>query len=199
MTPGDRPRVASRAVFIDRDGVIFRNRDDYIKSWAEVELLPGAVDAIVRLSQAGLRVVLLTNQSAIGRRIVSRQVVEDIHHRLGQIVVAAGGRIDAVLMCPHHPAAHCRCRKPQPGLLFEAETQMGIHLASSWLVGDQPSDIDAAVAAGCFPILVRPLNGSAAGDDLPIACPVFESLSGAAEFVLIASRRQTAALEASAP
>jgi D-glycero-D-manno-heptose 1,7-bisphosphate phosphatase len=144
------------AVLLDRDGVINRMRPDYVKSWEEVELLPGAIQSLARLARAGLRLVVISNQSAIGRGLVSRERVEEIHQRLSALVEEVGGRIDAYLVCPHAPSEGCACRKPAPGLLLRARDELGVDLESAILVGDQSSDLDAARAAGCRAILVDP-------------------------------------------
>lgn len=143
-----------RAIFIDRDGVICRNRKDHVKSWEEFFFLPGAQDALVRLSRSDFLVIVITNQAIINRGIVSVEVVEDIHRRMVQEVEAAGGRIDRVLYCPHRSDENCGCRKPQPGLLLRAAQEMGIDLSSSWLIGDAWSDMVAARRAGCGRYLV---------------------------------------------
>jgi D-glycero-D-manno-heptose 1,7-bisphosphate phosphatase len=143
-------------VFVDRDGVINRMLPNHVKSWEEFEVLPGAIEALTRLSAAGLEVVVLTNQSAIGRGLVSRQTVDEIHRRLLELVRRRGGDIRAFFVCPHTPSDHCDCRKPAPGLLFRARDQLGIDLSRAVMVGDQLSDVDAARAAGCAAILIRP-------------------------------------------
>lgn len=143
-----------RAVFIDRDGVICRNCKDHVKSWEEFVFLPGARDALVRLSRSDFLVIVITNQAIINRGIVSVEVVEDIHRRMVQEVEAAGGWIDRVLYCPHRPDENCGCRKPQPGLLLLAAQEMGIDLSASWLIGDAWSDMVAARRAGCGRYLV---------------------------------------------
>ncbi len=143
-----------RAVFIDRDGVICRNRKDHVKSWEEFVFLPGIRDALVRLGRSDFLVIVITNQAIINRGIVSVEVVEGIHRRMVQEVEAAGGRIDRVLYCPHRPDENCGCRKPQPGLLLQAAGEMEIDLSSSWLIGDALSDMVAARRAGCGRYLV---------------------------------------------
>lgn len=146
-------------VLLDRDGVINRMRPDHVKSWEELELLPGAVEALARLTRAGCRLVVLTNQSAIGRGLITREQVDQIHDRLDAVVARAGGRIDAYLLCPHTPLDGCACRKPAPGLLLRARDELGIDLTRAVLIGDQLSDLDAARAAGCRAILVDPDPG----------------------------------------
>jgi histidinol-phosphate phosphatase family protein len=146
--------AGNRAVLLDRDGVITRRREDYVKSWDEVELLPGAAHAIARLCEAGYRLAVVTNQSAVGRGLMTMDTLDDIHRRLDAAIGAAGGGIDLFVVCPHRPETGCDCRKPRPGLLLEAGRRLGVDLGSTPMVGDQPSDIAAALAAGCRPVLV---------------------------------------------
>lgn len=139
----------SRTVFLDRDGVINRNRDDYVKSWSEFEFLPGALDALRRLAERRFRVVVVTNQGVINRGIISREVAEDINQRMAREVAANGGRIEATFYCPHRPDENCRCRKPKPGLLYRARDELDIDLSETFFVGDHISDVEAARAAAC--------------------------------------------------
>jgi len=181
-----RPRVGAvgkPAVFVDRDGVIIRNRPDYVRSWSEAELLPGAVDALATLSQNGHRVVVVTNQSAIGRGLVRSKDVRIIHRHLAEAVERAGGRIDSFLVCPHTPEAGCSCRKPRPGLLLKAQRQMKVDLASAYMVGDQPSDVEAARRAGCRPVLVMSPTLPAAASE-PDDLDMTPDLASAAELIL---------------
>jgi D-glycero-D-manno-heptose 1,7-bisphosphate phosphatase len=147
------------AIFLDRDGVINHNRAAHVKSWAEFEFLPGVLQALRRLAQLGWPVVVISNQAAIGRGLVSQEAVNEIHCRMIQMVTAAGGHIDAVFYCPHRPEDGCLCRKPNPGLLLQAADELHLNLARSFLVGDAASDIDAASAVRCQPILVQTGRG----------------------------------------
>lgn len=168
-------------MLLDRDGVINEMRPDYVKSVRELKLLPGAVDGIVELSRSGRRIVVVTNQSAIGQGLVSPETVDAIHRHLQRIVEERGGRIDGFLVCPHRSDESCACRKPAPGLIWRARDELGMDLASTVLVGDQPSDLEAAVAAGCDSILVT--------DDVPGSRPAVQpvfvaaSLAAAAELI----------------
>lgn len=148
------------AIFLDRDGVINYNRPDYIKAWAEFEFLPGALEALRRLALLAWPVVVVTNQSAVGRGLVSRQAIEDINRRMVEMVRQNGGRVDEVLYCPHRPEEGCTCRKPQPGLLLSASQRLRLDLARSFMVGDAECDVGAARAAGCRPVLVRTGRGA---------------------------------------
>ncbi|OQY23386.1 MAG: D-glycero-beta-D-manno-heptose-1,7-bisphosphate 7-phosphatase [Chloroflexi bacterium] len=143
-----------RAVFIDRDGVICRNRDDYVKSWEEFVFLPGALEALAQLARTDLYIVIVTNQSPINRGIVSAETVEEINSRMVLAIEAAGGRVDRVMYCPHRPDEHCACRKPQAGMLLLAAKDFGLDLSHSYLIGDAETDMQAGRAVGCRRYLV---------------------------------------------
>jgi D-glycero-D-manno-heptose 1,7-bisphosphate phosphatase len=149
-----------RAVFVDRDGVICRNRKDHVKSWEEFVFLPGAVEAMVGLTRLDLPIVVITNQAVINRGIVPEEVVEDINHRMALAIEAAGGRVDKVMYCPHRPDEHCACRKPQPGMLLDAARDLGLDLAHSYLVGDAETDMQAGQAVGCHCYMVLTGRGA---------------------------------------
>jgi D-glycero-D-manno-heptose 1,7-bisphosphate phosphatase len=146
---GTRP-----AVFLDRDGVINRRRLDHVKSWSEFEFLPTALDALRALRDEGTTAVVVTNQSAIGRGLMTFAELDRIHQRMLDEVRAIGGDIAAVYSCPHIPDAGCGCRKPAIGLLELAADDLRLSLRDSVLVGDSDSDIGAARSAGCQPVLV---------------------------------------------
>jgi len=183
MTPRLTP-----AVFLDRDGVINENRPDYVKSWAEMRILPGALDALRALARLDWPIVVISNQSAIGRGLTTREAVDNIHARLSQEVVAAGGRIDAFYYCPHRPGEGCDCRKPATGLLLRAAQELKIDLSRSYMVGDAVEDVQAALAAGCKPILVRTGRGQAAlkamSQELLARCDVADDLDDAVNRIL---------------
>ncbi len=148
-----------KTVFVDRDGVINRNRGDHVKSWDEFVFLPHAMDALAELTRHGFRIVVLTNQAAINRGITRRETIEEIHTRMAAALEAAGARIEGIFYCPHRPEEGCSCRKPQPGMLFRASEQLGIDLSQSYLIGDALTDVMAARRAGCRPILVMSGRG----------------------------------------
>jgi len=132
---------------LDRDGVIIENRTDYVKSWEEVHFLPGAFEALRRLSRSDYVLVLVTNQSAVGRGIVTLDKTMEINERVVAEIKTKGGRVDASYICPHHPDEGCDCRKPAPGMLLRAAEELKLDLARSYAVGDAVSDIQAARAA----------------------------------------------------
>jgi D-glycero-D-manno-heptose 1,7-bisphosphate phosphatase len=179
--------VPRPAIFLDRDGVINENRASYVRSWADVALLPGALDALARLAGMPHAIVVITNQSAIGRGLVPEQTVREIHQRMQDAVASAGGRIDAFYCCPHHPDEGCACRKPNPGLLLQAAEELDLDLAASYLVGDAASDVEAAVRAGICPILVLTGRGQ---DQVPLlpealrpACAIAPDLPAAVAWI----------------
>ncbi len=144
-----------RGILLDRDGVINAERADYVKSWDEFVFLPGVLDALHRLAELPYPIVVVTNQSVIGRGIVARPVIDEIHQRAQAMIHAAGGRIDGFFLCPHHPDEGCSCRKPKPGLLLQAAEVLGFALNEAFFIGDAITDYQAAVAVGARSILVQ--------------------------------------------
>jgi len=177
-----------RAVFLDRDGVINQNRPDYVKSWAEFAFLPGVFAPLRRLAESDFAVVVISNQSAVGRGLLARQDLEEIHRQMIREIEAAGGRIDAIEVCPHHPAAGCTCRKPQPGLLRQAAVSLDLDLTRSFLVGDARSDVEAALRAGCVPVMVLTGRGRDQLRQMPTElaarCHVAADLAAAVAYIL---------------
>ncbi len=151
----------SGTVFIDRDGVICRNRSDYVKSWQEFVFLPHALNALTTLHQAGYQVVIVTNQSAIGRGLMSLETLDDIHTRMTTAIEQHGGRITKIFYCPHHPNENCNCRKPRPGMLHAAAEMLDIDLSQAYMIGDACTDIQAGQAVGCRSFLVLTGRGVA--------------------------------------
>jgi D-glycero-D-manno-heptose 1,7-bisphosphate phosphatase len=154
---GSRPRRP--AVFLDRDGVLIENRDDYVRAWEDVALLPSASRALRRLARSDYAVVLISNQSAIGRGLVSAREVDHIHARLFEAIQELGGRVDGCYICPHSPDDRCECRKPAPGLIQRAASDLHLDLGSSFFVGDAVTDVEAAHSAGVHGILVMTGRG----------------------------------------
>ncbi len=143
-------------IFLDRDGVINRDSPDYIKSWEEFEFLPGSLEALAALTRAGYHLIVITNQSIVGRGMVPLPVLEDMFHRMRRAVEAAGGKIFDLYYCPHHPDDQCDCRKPEPGMIFQAKTAHGIDLPCTVMIGDNIKDVLCGQNAGCgATILVR--------------------------------------------
>lgn len=149
------------AVFLDRDGVIVRNRPDYIRYLEDVEFLPGAFNALQTLNQNRFPVFIVTNQSAVGRGIISLERARAINQHILSEIESYGGHITDAYICPHAPADACDCRKPQPGLILQARLEHNIELSSSILIGDALSDLQAGLSAGIDRVvLVRTGRGS---------------------------------------
>jgi D-glycero-D-manno-heptose 1,7-bisphosphate phosphatase len=147
-------------VFLDRDGVINRDSPDYIKSWSEFEFLPGSLEAIKQLTLNGFNIIIITNQSVIHRKMVSKNDLDFIHDMMKKAVQSKGGEIKDIFYCPHIPEDRCDCRKPNPGLIDRAKKRYQIDLETSIMVGDSAKDIECARNAGCgSAILVKTGNG----------------------------------------
>ena len=153
-----------KLVILDRDGTINEDRDDFVKVPDEWVPMPGALEAIARLNHAGWHTVIATNQSGLARGLFDMAALNAIHARMNRELAAVGGRIDAVFFCPHGPDDGCRCRKPLPGLFEMIAERYGIDLREAHIVGDSLRDLQAGVAAGCHPHLVR--TGKGAGLDV---------------------------------
>jgi D-glycero-D-manno-heptose 1,7-bisphosphate phosphatase len=141
-------------VFLDRDGVINRNRTDYVKQWSEFRFLPGALRAIADLTAAGYQLFVVTNQACIGKGLLSHADLDELHQRMLHEIEWAGGHIAGTFYCPHRSDEGCHCRKPAPGLLLRARDEYGVDLRQAIMVGDSMTDINAAAAVGVPAILV---------------------------------------------
>lgn len=148
-----------RVVLVDRDGVINENRPDYVKSWDEFSFLPGALEGLAALHAAGARVAVVTNQSAVGRGLLTAEGLDLIHRRMCETVRSLGGRIEEIQCCPHAPWEGCLCRKPRPGLLLTALARLGESADRSFFVGDTLDDLLAAREAGIPFVMVRTGRG----------------------------------------
>lgn len=157
MTAHNRPGRL-QTVFLDRDGVINRDSAAYIKSWQEFEFLPGSLEALRRLTASGFTILVVTNQSAVGRGLISSETLAGIHRNMRSAIRRHGGRIRDVFFCPHVPQAGCDCRKPRPGLILQAQQRYGIDLEAAAMVGDSARDIACARRAGCA-LAVRVRSG----------------------------------------
>jgi len=157
----------TQALFLDRDGVIIENKANYVRSLEDITFLPQALTALALLKHASIKIILVTNQSAVGRGIISLETALEIHNHILQVIRTSGGRVDDTFMCPHAPQDACSCRKPEPGLFLQAADRYHLNLTHSFCVGDAISDLQAAQNAGVGTrILVQTGRGS---DQLKLA------------------------------
>ncbi len=143
-----------RLIVLDRDGVINHDSDHFIKSPDEWLPIPGSLEAIARLNQAGYRAVVATNQSGIGRGLFDIGTLNAIHNKMHRALSLVGGRIDAVFFCPHTADSQCECRKPRAGMLEEIARRFGVDLRGVPVIGDGLRDLEAAASVGAQPMLV---------------------------------------------
>ena len=175
-----------KLVILDRDGVINFDSAQFIKSPAEWKPIPGSLEAIARLNQAGYRVVVATNQSGVGRSLFDMDTLNAIHEKMHKAVVAAGGRIDAIFYCPHPADSKCDCRKPKPGMFKRISECFNVNLTNVPAIGDSLRDLQAAAEQGAAPMLVLTGKGEKTQADgaLPPGTLVFADLAAAVDHIL---------------
>lgn len=175
-----------KLIILDRDGVINIDSALYIKSPAEWKPLPGSLEAIARLNQAGYKVVVATNQSGIGRGLFDMDTLNAMHEKMHKALAAVGGRVDAIFYCPHTADEGCDCRKPKPGMFERISKLYNQDLTNVPAIGDSLRDLQAASALGCAPILVRTGKGEKTEADgkLPKGTIVHPDLAAAVDALL---------------
>jgi len=168
-----------KLIILDRDGVINEDSDDYIKSPDEWIPISGSLESIGKLSQNGFRVIIITNQSGIGRKIFSIEMLHAIHKKMNAHLLQFGGVIDGIFFCPCKPEENCNCRKPKPGLYNDVSDRLQMPLKNVFCVGDKITDIQAAENAGGNPILVRTGKGKEEIDGglIPKHIPIYDDLA----------------------
>lgn len=180
--------MSHRAAFLDRDGTIARDVH-YCSDPRDFEILPRAPAAIRSLNEHGFKVVVITNQSGLARGYFTRETLSRIHDKMTSELAREGALIDAIYLCPHHPEEGCECRKPRPALLLQAAGDIDIALDRSYMIGDDPKDVEAGRAAGCRTVWLRPHPEEQAGrGDAPRS-----ALAGGAAAAAGASAGATAA------
>jgi D-glycero-D-manno-heptose 1,7-bisphosphate phosphatase len=182
--------TGNRAVFLDRDGTINIEKD-YLFRPEEFEFIPGVPDAIRLLNEHGFKVIVVTNQSGIGRGYYTESDMHLLHRHLDTELAAFAAHIDAYYFCPHHPEEaagkykrECSCRKPLDGMLRQAAGDYAIDLGGSYIIGDKVADISAGIAAGCKPLLVLTGHGEKHAPLLPQGVPVFPDMPAAVGAIL---------------
>ena len=174
-------------VILDRDGVINHDSDAFIKSPEEWQPLPGSIEAIGALSGGGFTLAVASNQSGIARGLFNQAGLDAMHHKMFELVDAAGGRINKIVICPHGPDDSCDCRKPKPGLLEQLARHFETSLAGVPVIGDSLRDLEAAAAVDARPILVRTGKGARTEAALPerfANIAVYDDLAAAARALL---------------
>lgn len=177
--------MKAKIIVLDRDGVINRDSVQFIKSPDEWEPIDGSVGAIVKLNQAGYKVVVATNQSGIARGLFTPEVLTAIHQKMLRIIEQAGGHLDGIYVCPHGPESDCECRKPKPGLLRSIAADFKVDTTDMIVIGDSMRDLQAARACGAQAILVKTGKGAQTLLDHDIGnIPVYENLAEAVLAIL---------------
>lgn len=192
-----------KLVIVDRDGTVCVEREGYIQTPDEWEALPGALDAIARLNQAGYHVVIAANMSGLGRGLFDSAALNAIHTKMAKQLAAVGGRVEAIFFCPHAPEEACSCRKPAPGLFHKIGERYKIDLKQVHAVGNSLSDAQAAHAAGCVPHLVltgrhAPQADAPLPPDYPAATRVHADLAAFATAFIAEQEALAAATRAQA-
>jgi D-glycero-D-manno-heptose 1,7-bisphosphate phosphatase len=172
-------RPPKQLVILDRDGVINRDSDEFIRSPQEWIPIPGSLEAIGRLHRAGYTIVIATNQSGVGRGLYDLEALERIHAKMLEAIRGVGGKIDGVFFCPHRPDDECECRKPRTGMLKQIAERFDVDLRDVLLVGDSRRDILAARRVSASPILVRSGKGRRTLEQNPELAdtPVYDDLA----------------------
>lgn len=165
-----------KLIILDRDGVINEDSDDYIKSPDEWIPIAGSLEALGKLSQNGFKVIIITNQSGIGRKIFSIEMLNAIHKKMSINLAQYGGVIDGIFFCPCAPEENCNCRKPKSGLYNEVSDRLQISLENVFCVGDKITDIQAAQNAGARPILVKTGKENDDSGNIPKNIPIYDDL-----------------------
>ena len=145
----------TKAIFLDRDGVINQERKDYVKNIEEFIIFESVHDAITLIKNHNFLVIIITNQSAVNRKLLTIENLDKIHEKLQNYLKMHDTSFDHVYFCPHMPKENCDCRKPKPGLIIQAKNDFKIDLSQSFMIGDSQTDVQAAESAGCKGILLK--------------------------------------------
>ncbi len=179
-------RQKQATVFMDRDGTINVEKN-YLHKIDDWEWIPGAIEAIRRINQMGFKAVVVSNQAGVARGYYDTAAIETLHNAVDKLLTEARAHIDGYYFCPHHPnfgsKQSCLCRKPEPGMLLAASQDLNIDLSRSYLIGDKLSDIEAALACGVTPLLVRTGYGAEEIARCPPGVTVCDDISDAVSFI----------------
>lgn len=179
-----KKQTKTKVVLLDRDGVINKERPDYVKSVDELEIFADSFKAFKLLKEAGYTVLIITNQAGVGKGLISVETLDLINKELQSKIALKGGRIDKIYVCPHKNEDLCSCRKPKPGLILKAQNEWNFDPHKTWMVGDSLVDVKAAKNAGLRPALVK--SGQKTQPVMTDSdVPVFKSLLDFVRFLLI--------------
>ncbi|MES2663060.1 MAG: D-glycero-beta-D-manno-heptose 1,7-bisphosphate 7-phosphatase [Pseudomonadota bacterium] len=148
------PLHLPKAIFLDRDGVINHDSDEFVKTLEEWIPIPGSIDAIAALCRAHIKVFIITNQSGIGRGLITPIELNKMHQQLAKLLLEKNCSIQGIYSCPHHPDDNCECRKPKPGLVIQALQENNLNPHECWMIGDSYRDLESAWNARCGASLV---------------------------------------------
>jgi len=179
------PAQLNKALFLDRDGVLIEYVP-YLSHPHQVKISPGAPEALKKWQEAGYLLIVITNQSGVRRGYFTMRDVEAVHKYLCQEYERFGVKFQDILICPHHPSDHCKCRKPSPYLVLEAAQRHLIEVSQSFLMGDAASDLECAIRAGCQPVLILTGRGQSTAQMLtnyPTQIPIFSKLMETVELL----------------
>ena len=178
-----------KIVILDRDGVINQDSANYIKNENEWIPIPGSLEAIATLTQNNFKVIIVTNQSGVGRGLYSMENLNQIHQKMHRLLADMGSRIDSICICPHTEEDDCHCRKPRPGMLFEIEKTYGISVKNLFGIGDSLRDLEAFDTAKMQPILVKTGNGQKVSKQkkYPKKTKIFKNLLDASQYIIKSS------------
>ncbi len=171
------------ALFLDRDGVFIENCDNYVRSWDDVHFFPRALNALERIREIPYKIIVVTNQSAVGRGIMTFETAVALNNRILEVVRKRNGRVDASYLCPAKPGTHDPCRKPRPGMLRQAAQEHDVDLSQSYMIGDALTDIQAGQAAGVKQAILLLTGRGKLQAQLPLAqdLPAFSTFPALAE------------------
>jgi D-glycero-D-manno-heptose 1,7-bisphosphate phosphatase len=145
--------MSKKAVFLDRDGTLIEDKG-YMRNCDEIKLLTGVIEALSTLKKSGFELIIISNQSGIGRGLITKAEVEEINKYLTNLLISQGISLTAIYYCPHTPDDKCFCRKPNPGMVLLALNQYNINPKESFFVGDKHTDVETAINAGVNPVLI---------------------------------------------
>ena len=180
-----------KLVILDRDGVINKESDAFVKNADEWLPIKGSIKAIARLYKAGFTVVVTTNQSGLGRGLFEVSDLDAMHKKMTTLVEQAGGKLAGIFYCPHHPDDNCDCRKPKAGLIDQVEQALSVSAKGAFAIGDSQRDLEAGITKGCTPILVKTGKGQKTLQQIVVEqntafhnLAIYNSLADAAEEII---------------